>query len=310
MIFKFKNTIYIACFLFFTNYANAQDAFQSNLQMMFQPNMNFSAASSFEGSNLALYHRNQWVSFKGAPKVFGANLFTSINQSTVGISFFQDNVGIHKNSEINFNYAYLLKVSKKMRLSFSLSPSLIQKKSDYSSLTAISQDDDLLSTSTMYSIFTPNARFGVYLYSKKFYLGFSTPNAIDNNIVNSSSIQTSFNPSTVNYYLHGGYKYVINKKNNILASAYLKTTKGSFLHTEINLMWETLESKLGVGVSYKTSKEAVAIIKLKPIKNFTLAYAFQYSLSDLQKYNKGSHEILLIYNIFPIERVKLTAPRF
>ena len=90
----------------------------------------------------------------------------------------------------------------------------------------------------------------------------------------------------------------------------MKTIEGSFLHTEFNIMWETMSEKLGIGTSFKTSKEIVGILRVKIMKRLMMGYAFQYTLTDLNNYNQGTHEILLVYNMSPIERVKLKTPRF
>lgn len=288
----------------------SQNIFQSNLQMMFQPNINFSSASSYEGTVLSVFHRNQWVKFSGSPKVLGANVFKSKGSNAFGVSFFQDKVGVHDDLQISLNYSYSLQLTKTKYLSFSLSPTLNQKRSDYNGLVQINQSDALITSTSNYSLFSPNAKFGTYLYSKNFYVGISTPNLLDNNIINGTKVENKFDFEKINYNFHIGFRKKLNKTNNLLASSYVKTVEGSFLHTEFNIMWETMSEKLGIGASFKTSKEIVGILRVQIMKRLMMGYAFQYTLTDLNNYNQGTHEILLVYNMSPIERVKLKTPRF
>lgn len=290
----------------------SQNVFQSNLYMLFQPNINFASASSYEGINAAGFYRNQWVNFKGAPSVLGVNaFFTNQEQnSSIGLSLYQDNVGIHQNTEISLNYAYNIKLNDNLRLSLSISPTLLQLKDDYSSLNPTQENDALLATSSTISRAGPNVKFGSYLYGNNFYLGFASPNLLTNNIKDFTTINTSFELKEINYYLHGGYRKKLNNANSIGASAFLKSTSGSFLHAELNLLYNFLSEKIGLGAGFKTSKELTAILRLKPTNNFTIGYAYQYTLTDINKYISGGHEILLIYNAFKPERVKITPPRF
>lgn len=289
-----------------------QNVFQSNLYMLFQPNINFASASSYDGINVAGFYRNQWVNYKGAPSVLGVNAFYANQKysSTVGLSLYQDNVGIHQNTEISINYAYELKLSEKLRLSLALSPTLIQMKDDYSSLSPTQENDALLTTSSTISKTAPNVKFGSYLYGQNFYIGFSSPNLLTNNVKDATSINTSFEGKKINYYLHGGYKKQLNKTSSLGASVFLKSTSGSFLHTEVNLLYNFLVEKIGIGAGFKTSKELSAILRLKPNNNFTIGYAYQYTLTDIKKYISGGHEIILIYNAYKPERVKIIPPRF
>ena len=164
------------CILLIPIIGYSQNSFQSNLQMMFQPNINFSSASSYEGTVISVFHRNQWVKFHGSPKVIGANVFKSIRNNSFGLSFFQDKVGVHNDLQISLNYAYSFQLSKTKFLSFSLSPMLNQKRSDYNGLVQINQNDALIANTSNYALLSPNAKFGTYLYSENFYVGISTPN--------------------------------------------------------------------------------------------------------------------------------------
>lgn len=308
----FKNTFLLLFTFILSIHIYSQNAFQSNLYMQFQPNINFASASSYDGINVAGFYRKQWVNYKGAPSVYGINAFlTNQKQNgTIGVSLFQDRIGIHQNSEVSLNYSYRLKLNEKTQLSLSLSPTFIQIKDDYSSLTPNQENDMLLTTSSTISKSAPNVKFGSYLFGNNFYIGLSSPNLLNNNIKNATTISTSFDVKKINYYLHGGYKKPLNEKNSISSSVFVKATSGSFLHTEVNLMYNFLNEKFGIGASYKTSKELVALLKIKPNNFLTIGYAYQYTLTEINKYISGGHEILLIYNAYKPERVKITPPRF
>lgn len=288
----------------------AQNTFQSNQYMLFQPIINFSSASSYNEVNLMSFYRNQWTNFKGAPTNFGLVGIVPIknNSITLGARILNETIGVHNKTEIKLDYAYRFQTNLNSAVSFSLSPKINIHKSNYQLIeTTVNNDPNFNAEQT--SIAYPNAEFGSYYYSSRFYIGFSTPNLFYNEIVNNNSYSTQFSVSKLTYYIHSGYKWTLNSNNNLYSSLYLKTAYGAPTLASLNIGWETLKEKLLIGTSYRTSKELVALLKLK-LKQFTLGYAFQHSLTAISPYNNGTHEILLNYKIKRKNIVGLIAPRF
>jgi type IX secretion system PorP/SprF family membrane protein len=278
--------------------------------MLFQPIINFSSASSYNEVNLASFYRNQWTSFKGSPTNFGFIGVIPIknNSITLGGRILNETIGIHDKTEIKLDYAYRFQTNLNSAISFSLSPKINIHKSQYQLIETTVNNDPNFNTGQV-SIVYPNAEFGTYYYSSRFYIGFSAPNLFYNQLVNNSHYSTQFSVSRLTYYLHSGYKWTLNTNNNIYSSFYLKTAYGAPTVASFNIGWETFKEKLLVGISYRTNNELVALLKLK-LQQFTLGYAFQYSLTTIAPYNNGTHEILLSYRIKRKKTVGLIAPRF
>lgn len=299
---------------------NAQLSAEVNQYMVYQPYINFAASSSYETTNGALFYRNQWTGFEGAPITYGLGVAVPIpkknsikyTNSTIGFSLRREEIGIHKNDELSIDYAYRLQLNRSTFLSFSLSPTLRFINSNYN-LTVFNNIDPNLNKIPVNKT-APNFKFGSYLFKDNFYIGFATRNLLFNNIYSNNSsydIETGFDPKKINYLLHSGYQHSINKNNSIITSGLIKISEGANLHYNINLLWSTLNEKLGIGASYRSTNDLVFIVNFQIYSQFRLSYAYQYSLSELNNYENGSHEAMLIYQVKPKKKlIKIRTPRF
>lgn len=299
---------------------NAQLSAEVNQYMVYQPYINFAASSSYETTNGALFYRNQWTGFEGAPITYGLGVAVPIpkknsikyTNSTIGFSLRREEIGIHKNDELSIDYAYRLQLNRSTFLSFSLSPTLRFINSNYN-LTVFNNIDPNLNKIPINKT-APNFKFGSYLFKDNFYIGFATRNLLFNNIYSNNSsydIETGFDPKKINYLLHSGYQHSINNSNSIITSGLIKISEGANLHYNINLLWSTLNEKLGIGASYRSTNDLVFIANFQIYNQFRLSYAYQYSLSELNNYENGSHEAMLIYQVKPKKKlIKIRTPRF
>lgn len=288
----------------------SQQVFQSNQHMIFQPIINFASATSYNEVNFTTYYRNQWTNFEGTPTNFGVlGLIPIKNKSiTLGARVINESIGIHNKTEIKVDYAYQFKTNLKSAISFSLSPKINLHKSKYQLIETTTSNDPNFDIGQV-SIIYPNAEFGAYYYSSNFYLGFSIPDLFYNKFINNTGYSTQFSIPHLTYYVHSGYKKALNSNNNLCTSIYLKTAYGAPLLASINIGLETLKEKLLIGASYRSSKEVVALLKLK-LQNITIGYAYQHSLTTISAYNNGTHEVLLNYNLKRKKTAALIAPRF
>jgi type IX secretion system PorP/SprF family membrane protein len=288
--------------------------------MVYQPYLNFAAASSYETVNAALFYRNQWTGFEGAPVTYGLGVAIPIpkknsikhSNSTIGLSLRREEIGIHRNDALSIDYGYRFQLNRSTFVSFSLSPTL-RFLNDNFGLTILNDVDPFLNQ-TAVSKTAPNFKFGSYLFKNDFYVGFTTANLLYNNIYQDNSsyaVETGFDPKKINYILHSGYQYHLNRNNSIITSGLIQIAEGANLHYNLNVLWSTLSEKLGIGASYRSTNSLVFITNFQIHKQFKLSYAYQYSLSELSNYQNGSHELLLVYQVKPKKKlIRIRTPRF
>lgn len=296
-----------------TQHSKAQNQFHLGQYMIHQPFINPAAMGTYSKLTAAMFYRNQWTGFDGAPVTQGINLIHRLpdEKNFIGLTVGHDVIGINKSTEISGSYAYKLKSGPKSRLVFGLSASLNLVQSDLNNLNIIDQTDPIFSAnSPTYAL--PNFKFGTYYYRPKFYVGFAMPNLLQNQVVATGGGQkgeASFNVDNLHYYLHSGYNWAYKPKLDFNFSTMLKQVSGAPLQIDLNVQ-ALFNKKYGVGVSYRTSNELLGILTWQINQDLKLSYAYEFNMADIGYYSNGSHEIMLIYQYRPPVKPVISVPRF
>ncbi len=304
-------------FLMVFNYSKtqAQLANEVNQYMVYQPMVNYAASSSYQTINGAVYYRNQWVGFNGAPVGYGGSVSVPLPKKniTLGISVLRDKIGVRTNDALDLNVAYKFKINRKSAISFSLSPQARFLTGNLDEVVTTDLQDPNFSNVYKSGVI-PNFKFGAYYFRSNFYVGAAIPGMLKNEvdiISGATKVSTTFEMDKLNWFLHSGYLYNINKKNDVSLSVLMKEGAGASLHMEANAMWLLMEKKFGIGASYRTSKDIVGILNFQFLEQWRLSYAYQYSFGTISNYQSGSHEVMLIFELASKRNyVKLNAPRF
>ena len=250
--------------------------------------------------NATFIHRDQWVNLPGAPKTSSFSLQSSFFDTRVGIGlmFTNDKIGIHDDYGVYATYAYHLPISRKTKLSMGLQAGFNHLSSDFTKLNIRDMNDpNLFGRVTKMN---PNFGAGLHYYGEKFYMGFSVPYLLENSLVDIESVLSEAKQSRI-YYLNGGYTFSPSLNFKITPSMLVRFQEGAPLGFDINVM-SSYKEIVGLGVSYRSSDAFIFLFQLQLFQNLHLGYAYDYTLSDLNQYSKGSHEIMLNYR-FRIPRI-------
>jgi len=279
----------------------AQNQFHIGQYAIHQPFLNPASIGTMETINLAMLYKKQWVKFEGAPHLQGFNFnmpITKAKKMFAGINILNDKAGLNNSTEVSGTFAYKLKTSKKSRLIFGLTASLNLIKSDLSDASLIDFNDPLYTTTTP-TFALPNFKFGTYYYFKKFYIGFVAPNILENKVIETNGSPDGFygfNPDNMHYYVHSGYKFDLKNKNSIITSLLVKEVAGSPIQLDFNVH-TMFKDRFGLGVTVRSSKDAMGVISMYVIPQLLISYGYEYAFSELNQFNSGTHEILLVYKV-------------
>jgi type IX secretion system PorP/SprF family membrane protein len=291
----------------------AQNQFHLSQYMVHQPFINPASMGAFDNLNGALFYKNQWVGFDGAPKLQGINLNSPVGngKNLVGFTFVNDKIGVNSQMEMSGSYGYRMKTSDKSHLTLGLSATMRMIQSDFANVET-SVVDPLFQANSP-TLIMPNFKFGAYFNTDNFYVGFAMPNLLHNDIqYNGGEFvgETSFDIQQTHFYLHSGYRYAINEKLDLNSSVLFKQVAGAPFQTDINVLLE-FNKRFGIGTSFRTSKEIIALAQFRINSMFKLAYAYDYNLGELNNYSSGSHEIMLILDFKGnSKKPAIEAPRF
>jgi type IX secretion system PorP/SprF family membrane protein len=174
-------------------------------------------------------------------------------------------------------------------------------------------DEDLLTNTgndpffsgDTFNRWTPNFGAGLYLSAQKWYLGLSAPRLLNNDNNDQSEFVAL---EQVHYYLTGGYVFNLSEQWKLRPTALVKGTNGAPLSVDVSAA-AIFNEKLYLGTTYRLDDAVGAFIDFQVLPSFRLGYAYEHTLSALQDYSNGSHEILLIYEL-RLNNTKYKSPRF
>lgn len=256
-------------------------------------------------------YRSQWTGMKGAPETLTFTIDAPVNNKKIGLGLqvYSDKIGISSSTGAVATYAYRLRMSKGS-LSFGLQGSVSQFRADYTSV--VLEPDGLASNDIAFSNNANNVFFnvgtGVYYNSDKFYVGLSSPQLLENVLPSYSSSQSDLNKQYFHLFLMSGYVFSLNEDFKLKPSFLVKAVRGAPLEADINAnLW--IKNTFSIGAQYRTNADVAALFELQLSPQLRMGYAYDHSLTDLQSYNSGSHELMLRFE-FGFNRDRVLSPRY
>jgi len=292
----------------------AQDYFNISQYMVHQPFVNPAAIGSYGTLNGAALYRQQWVGLDGAPSTQAINVNSpiSISNSNLGFSIIRDQIGVNNKIDLSVNYAYNLTLNQNSKLAFGLAGMAVLNQSNFAQAEVNDANDPLFANNTRMHVM-PNFQYGMYYYTNKMYVGVSLPKLLVNSVTSDSTstdkATTKFDFRQMHYYINAGYKMELNESLDLNLSTLLKQVSGAPFQFDLNAQ-VVFSKKLGVGLSYRSSKEIVGLLSYQINEMFKLAYSYDFSLSNVGAYHSGSHEIMLLFKMPTREPLLIEPPRF
>lgn len=279
-------------------------------QYLFNPShINPAYIGSTEYFNISMQSRHQWVGFDGAPttQVISLNKPLPYLKSGIGLSLYNDNIGPGNCAGGTVDYAFHINVTKNSKLGFGLSLGLKYYAYELSDLT--STDDPMFSSDEKTKLL-PSFGFGLFYYSDNYYLGISTPELVKNLDVFDKDGETKMIPSSErHYYLMAGYVYsLLNYDIKLKPTLLVKMIPGVPASYDIGLQ-SIIREKFWIGANYRVGDSFSPIVQVQVGRKLRLAYSYDFTISELKKYNNGTHEIALIY-VFSKEPSRIKSPRY
>lgn len=257
---------------------------------------------AYAGSHVQLSatvtYRNQWVNFAGAPVTgtFGAH--TALRKGRIGVGLLAtvDRIGSYSNTGIFGSYAYIIKDPIHHGVfSMGISAGFNNYNADFSDLNLRAGRDEIFSG--FMSELKPNFGGGLFYYNKKLFAGFSVPTILTHAELFSGPLEQLQTPRF--YYLYGGVKLPLDPRTRkviVTPSILARVQDGTPLSADFNLS-VAFEELISVGTCYRSGDGAVSFINFKLGEKFYVGYSYDWTVSDLRSYSRGTHEIMINYRV-------------
>ncbi len=267
-------------------------------------------AGSRDALTVTGLYRHQWVSFPGAPVTQTLTLHTPIGGEFVGLglSVVNDKIGPTASTAIYGDFAYRLKINENgHKLAFGLKAGINLFNNNMASLQLQNQDDNVFTTAIQNEIL-PNFGVGIYYSAPKFYVGLSSPKLLQN------SIQGANNANVLDekrhYFLIAGMMFKLDEDWGLKPTILIKAVKAAPVEGDFTASIY-YKDKLWLGIGYRTLADVSVMLGFQFTDALALGYSFDWSTTNITgRYNAGSHEIMLRYDLIYKNQEKIKSPRY
>ncbi|MDN3673453.1 type IX secretion system membrane protein PorP/SprF [Flavobacterium branchiarum] len=302
-----KKTIILLLLLtvYFPSFAQQDSQYTQYMYNTLTINPGYTGTSGV--TNILGIYRAQWVGLDGAPKTANLSIQGPVSSNGQGLGFtvINDQIGATSETTAAINYSYPITLSEDVKLSLGLSAVGNFWDIDYNKLTIQNQND--IDLAGKLSKFSPNIGAGVFMYSDKWYVGVSIPKILETEFYD--DIQTSMVTRKKHFYMMGGYVFTLSDAVKFKPAAMIKAVVGSPLGVDLSANF-LLEEKFTLGVAYRWDAAVSAMAGFQVSEGLNIGYAYDFDTSKLGRYNSGSHEVFLRFDLLSLAKSRIITPRF
>lgn len=290
---------------------SAQQTPQFSLYMLNPYALN-PAYAGLENSLVATgVYRQQWSNLKGAPQTqhLNAHLPLAMLSSGVGLKIENDIIGAHRTTQALLSFSFHREVGRNAVISAGISGGYLQYTLDgdklrapdglYASTDPFTHNDPLLPEGRLQAG-TPVLEAGIYYQWKELDLGIAAQ-PVFAPVLEASQGAADFRLEPLRHFLAtASYRFEIGQRLAVKPCVLVKTDLTE-TQTEISAIIRWREN-IFAGASFRglgsSDRDALALLGgLRLNERTTLSYGFDIPLSTLELANRGSHELLLRYEL-------------
>lgn len=284
-------------------------------------------------TDVKLSVRDQWVGLNGAPKTTYLSIHAPIGKNDyrtsatsyevpgqnprgkyywenytaaephhgIGMTVINDKTGSFNRFTANATYAYHLGLTPTTNLSAGFSAgitnvSLDRTKTDFSGTGDPFDPATGASLSGELNRIRPDVGFGLWLYSKNYFVGLSAQQIIPQKLVfTDDAAFLSKGRLIPHVFFTAGYRFLLGEDINAIPSVMVKYINGSSetnFQPEANLKLQ-YRDLLWLGGSYRYENGYSAMAGLNVSNTFNVGYAYDFTTTALNTVSRGTHEIML-----------------
>lgn len=268
------------------------------------------ATDDIDVMNFGLLYRTQWVGAVGAPST--ASLFAHSKFSKNlegGVSVVHDQIGdVVKDTNLFFDLTYVIQVSDNTKLSLGVKAGFSFFSTNFNGFVYSDPLPDVAFAENISQVF-PNIGTGLYYFSDKFYFGFSAPNLLQSKHLSQNSGIVTQGSEAIHMFTTGGYVFDLNERLKFKPAFMAKTVTGAPVSVDVttNMLFNEV---FEVGVGYRINDGISGLFNFRISPPLRIGYAYDYTVTNLGRFNSGTHEIMILFDISKTGRGYDKSPRF
>ncbi|WP_191858865.1 PorP/SprF family type IX secretion system membrane protein [Hanstruepera ponticola] len=260
--------------------------------------------------NLGVLYRAQWVGSVGGPTTGTFFAHGVIGKRMEGgISIVHDQIGdVVKETNVFADFAYAIPINENSKLSFGVKAGATFFSTNFNGFVYSDPLPDQAFANNLNKTF-PNIGVGAFYFAENYYVGFSVPNLLKSEHLDNSNGVVTSGTEEMHFFLTGGYVFDLNSNLKLKPAFMTKAVSGAPISLDLttNVL---INNKLEFGVGYRFDDSVSALANFRIIEPLRIGYAYDYTLSNLGRFNSGSHEIIILFDIGKLGNGYDKSPRF
>jgi len=250
--------------------------------------------------------RLQWVGIEGHPSTQTFSLQSPFKSENVGLGMnvVHDKIGMENRILFNLDYSYRLSIGEKTSLRFGIKGGFTNYSNPLPFYTVYDPGDPNFMTD-VHNKFMPSFGIGAFLSSERAYFGVSVPKLVESKF----NVTSSDNYTITDYrqlYTSGGLVFDLTRNIKFKPTFITKLVEQAPFQYDLSANFLFAE-KFWLGAMYR-SGDAVGVIAQWIFQNrFRIGYSADFTTTDVRKYHKGVHEIMVSYEV---DWRKFISPRY
>jgi len=302
-----NSVIIVFCLLIYSYESFAQQDAQYTQYMYNMNVINPAYAGSKIGTlSASLLGRTQWVGIPGSPQTAVLSLHKPIKGNMgLGVSILADKIGPINEQFLYADYSYTIPVGYYDKLAFGVKGGISLVNADLANLNLNDYDDENFKNNI--NNLQPNIGFGAFYYSDIYYAGFSIPNLLKTTYLEKNNgLKTNINKRN-HMFLTGGYVFDLSYDWKFKPSFLVKATLGAPVSVDLSANF-LFDNTFEVGGSYRWGDAVSFLVNAQVNKNMRVGYSYDFTTSELNQFNSGSHEIIILFDL--MTSYEIISPRF
>jgi type IX secretion system PorP/SprF family membrane protein len=281
-------------------------------------------AGSQEVISVMGIYRDQWVGIDGAPQTANISVHSPLRQDqyALGMTVSNDKIGLANTFTATPAFSYRLRL-KQWRLCFGVQASFAYYYQNNSNAQLPNLGSNVPDQAFLLNqnLFVPNFGFGIYAYSKRYFVGISAPHLLPSSLRDETKIVTTDNLAKMyNAYiltagiLVGKDPAIVKFRPTILLEWQQGLPKNiPMIDLSPSLLFM---DRFYLGLTYRLGGDAnyigqalIPFFQIKITPQLQLGYSYDAELTQLKHFTSGTHEIMLGYD-FWYDKKRFVTPRY
>ncbi len=305
-----KKGLGILVFVIATNASLAQQDPMYSQYFFNTQTINPAYAGTWESLGFMALGRLQWTGWDGAPRTYTLSMQAPLKNDRValGLSMISDNIFKEKRFGLWGDYSFKIMFTQKTNLRLGIKAGFTNYSNNLEEYRLIDETDYMF-RGELENKFIPNFGIGLFLKNPKYYVGFSIPKILHNDLEgdnpNNYAIQAEFR----HYYLQGGFVFDLGESLKFKPTFLTKATQGAPVQLDLSANF-LLKEKFWLGAMYRTNDAFGFIAQWIFDNQLRIGYAIDFSTTKLQNYHNGTHEVMVSYELQKVQDLVSSTIRY